>query len=446
MKTLQAIAITSLCSLSLAACTQTTTTTPDATAPPPASEPAGNAQSTSTTQKAQAATQAQKDTAAKLVLQVENADLEAPESVLYVPEEDVYLVSNVVGKPTDADGKGYISKIGPDGKVIDLRYIDGQKPGVNLDAPKGMAISNGVLYVTDIKWIRMFDAKTGAPKGKLFAKGATFLNDMTTDAEGVVYATDSGWKAGKNGFANTGSDTVYKIDPKRVVAEPIVSDEKLGNPNGLATTKDTLWVVNSKGELFQLTDEGEKKQVTTLDAGGLDGIVALDDGTFLVSSWGGKAIYHGKPGGKFKQVVANLPSPADIGYDSKRKRLLIPSMDENRILVYSVDNPQAAAAQAPAPGRAKQATAKADKKGGAKGKGKAQGADKKAKPAAKKSPAKKKSAAPKKGATPATPAEPADPKAGKKKATPAKPAQPPEPEAKKQGAKPQSKGKPAPKQ
>ena len=44
----------------------------------------------------------------------------------------------------------------------------------------------------------------------------------------------------------------------------------------------------------------------------------------LVSSWEGSAIYRGKPGGEWKAVVENVKAPADIGWDDKRGRVLIP--------------------------------------------------------------------------------------------------------------------------
>src|SRR3989304_4371092 len=46
---------------------------------------------------------------------VQGVGLQTPESVLYDAAEDVYLVSNINGSPTAADGNGFISRIGPEG-------------------------------------------------------------------------------------------------------------------------------------------------------------------------------------------------------------------------------------------------------------------------------------------------------------------------------------------
>lgn len=283
--------------------------------------------------------------AARLVFSLEGAGLSAPEAVRYEPEEDVYLVSNVAGDPFAVDGNGFISKVSPEGKMLELKFIDGSSKQTPLDAPKGMAIKDGQLYVADITWVRVFDLKSGAPRAKLFAQGATFLNDVAVQ-DGVVFVTDSGWKPG---FEDTGSDAILQINPKKVVVEPYLAETSLGNPNGIVATKDGLVVVGGKGEMYSIADR-KKGPPTSLPAGFLDGVIALEDGSFLVASWAGKSIFQGKPGGEFRAVVTNLPSPAAIGFDTKRKRLLVPSMKEDRVLCFELTSEEGAeAAVAPAP-------------------------------------------------------------------------------------------------
>src|SRR5262245_42159091 len=62
------------------------------------------------------------------MIEVKDVGFATPESVLYLPDQDIYLVSNINGKPADHDDNGFISKLGPDGRVIDLKWIDGTKP------------------------------------------------------------------------------------------------------------------------------------------------------------------------------------------------------------------------------------------------------------------------------------------------------------------------------
>ena len=67
----------------------------------------------------------------------------------------------------------------------------------------------------------------------------------------------------------------------------------------------------------------------------LDGIVALGDG-LLISSWEASAVYRGKPGGAFEVVLPEQKSPADIGYDTKRGRVLVPHFLENTVEAYAL--------------------------------------------------------------------------------------------------------------
>src|SRR5439155_18120539 len=118
--------------------------------------------------------------------------------------------------PGDADGNGFISVLSPDGQVTNAKWIAGGTNKVKLDAPKGMAIAQGVLYVADLTNVRKFDLKTGAPKGDIPIAGSTFLNDMTAAADGKVYVSDSGIKVTQGGMEPTGTDAVYVIDKGKV--------------------------------------------------------------------------------------------------------------------------------------------------------------------------------------------------------------------------------------
>ena len=134
--------------------------------------------------------------------------LSTPESVFYDADADRYLVSNINGKPDGKDNNGFISVLSPDGTTTTPKWIEGGKEKVKLDAPKGMGVANGVLYVADISVVRMFDAKTGAPKGDVAIPGATFLNDIATGPDGKVYVSDTGVKVTAKGFEPTGTDAV----------------------------------------------------------------------------------------------------------------------------------------------------------------------------------------------------------------------------------------------
>jgi sugar lactone lactonase YvrE len=270
------------------------------------------------------------------------AGFSTPESILYDEANDRYLVSNINGKPIDADNNGYISIVSPDGKMVTEKWIaGGQNSGQNgaqnkvtLNAPKGSAIAAGVLYVADIDAVRMFDAKSGAPKGEVKVPGATFLNDVAAGPDGKIYVTDSGMKPGASGFESTGTDAVYLIEKGK--AKAIAKDRSLNQPNGIVVGPTGVWIASfASDELYRLDDKGKKQDVQRLPKGGLDGLVLHGD-TFYVSSWPAAAVYKGKSGGTFDIAVGGVKSPADIGFDKKRSRILVPHFMENTIEVFEV--------------------------------------------------------------------------------------------------------------
>jgi len=258
-----------------------------------------------------------------------------PESVLYDEANDRYLVSNINGKPSDADNNGYISDLSPDGKVTNAKFIAGGEKKVKLDAPKGSGIVDGILYVSDIKVVRKFDLKTGAPKGDIPIAGATFLNDIAVGPGGKIYVSDTGVKGKPDGGMDpTGTDAVYVIEKGKV--KPVAKSKDLGGPNGLLWTDKGLVVVTmSSNEAYRLDDKGVKQDVTKLPAGGLDGLAAWGD-SLLVTSWQASAIFKGKLGDKFEVALADLKGPADIGVDTKRKRILVPRFLDNEVEVYEL--------------------------------------------------------------------------------------------------------------
>jgi DNA-binding beta-propeller fold protein YncE len=251
--------------------------------------------------------------------------LATPESVLYDAAADEYLVSNVEGEPLIADGGGFIARLSPDGKVAKPKWIE------RLDAPKGMAFARDNLYVTDIDKVRIFDRKTGAPKGEVKIPGGTFVNDAVSAADGRVVVSDTG---------TSGNDAVYAIEKDDKKVTTIARTKDLGGPNGLllSAASDKVWVAGFKsGELYSVDAKGAKADVQKLPKGALDGLVALPNGDFLVSSWDASGIYRGRPGGTFTLVIDGVKAPADIGYDPKRRRVLVPMFKDDEVRAYALE-------------------------------------------------------------------------------------------------------------
>jgi sugar lactone lactonase YvrE len=252
----------------------------------------------------------------------------APESVLYDPAADVYLVSNLNGSPSEADDNGFISRVSPEGKVVALKWIDGATDEVELHAPKGMAIFGDLLYVADLDRIRKFNVHTGAALGAIAVSGASNLNGVSAAPDGTLYFTDLGARMVDDKLEPTGQDAVYKL--VREQARAVLRGKQLNQPNGVWADASGVWVVTfASNELFDVKS-GSKAKVQKLPAGALDGIVKANDGRFYVSSLETSQVYAVEPGGGF-EIAYDVRSPADLGYDSKRNWLLIPLMLDNSI-------------------------------------------------------------------------------------------------------------------
>ena len=87
-----------------------------------------------------------------LALQV--SGLESPHSFLADPATNSYFISNINGDTNARDNNGFITKLSDDGRITAFKFIEGGRGNVTLHAPKGMAIVDQVLYVTDLDTLR----------------------------------------------------------------------------------------------------------------------------------------------------------------------------------------------------------------------------------------------------------------------------------------------------
>ena len=246
---------------------------------------------------------------------LEGVGFETPESVLHDPEADVYLVANINGGPSAKDGNGFISRISPEGEVIALKWIDGAVADVTLNGPKGMALTGDRLFVADIDVVRVFDRQSGTWLDEIPLEGARFLNDVAATEEGTVYVTDSG------------TGVIHRILPDGSL-EQAGQTEK---PNGIQVHGETILVTGGSNQVFRLDDDGALTLEYEGPTGGLDGLILLDDGSVLVSSWAGAAVYRFGADGQVDELFSDINAPADIGFDTLRNVVLIPHFKDNRV-------------------------------------------------------------------------------------------------------------------
>ncbi|HEX8546017.1 MAG TPA: ATP/GTP-binding protein [Cytophagaceae bacterium] len=243
-----------------------------------------------------------------------------PESVVYDKAHKVFYVSNINGEADAKDGNGFISKVTLDGKIESIEWIKG------LDAPKGMDLYNGKLYIADNTKIIIVDVKKGAIVQQLEVKGAKFLNDVTVDDHGTVYISDY---LGKK---------IYKLDGG--IVSVFYENERLINPNGLLALKGEILMVDmGSGLLYRINYENKNAIIVADSLKGGDGIQEIGNGEYLISNWAGEINYVNKKGDVrlLLDTKNEKVNAADIEYLREQNLLLIPTFTVNSVLAYKLE-------------------------------------------------------------------------------------------------------------
>jgi dipeptidyl aminopeptidase/acylaminoacyl peptidase len=268
----------------------------------------------------------------------ETPNLQGPESARYDRDLDVWFVSNINGTPLQKDNNGYISRLRPDGTPYTIKFIEGGKKGVTLNAPKGLAINGDTLWVADIDVARAFNKRTGALIANVSTQGrARFLNGAAVGPDDAVYMTDTGVLFGSKGeVSHPGPDQVFRIT--RAGAKAVLTSPKLEGPNGITwdSQQRRFVIVSFLGKGIYGWKPGDKDiQSIGSGAGQQDGVVFLPDGRLLVTSWADSSLFV-LENGQARKVASKVPSPADIDVDPKDSRVAVPLLMENRVEFWEV--------------------------------------------------------------------------------------------------------------
>jgi sugar lactone lactonase YvrE len=269
----------------------------------------------------------------------ETANLQAPESVRYDPELDVFYISNINGNPAQKDGNGFIAVVRADSIGAPPKMLaEGGKNGAKLDAPKGLALVGDTLWVTDLDHVRAFNRRTGAPIADidLTAQKATFLNDIAVGGDGAIYVTDSGVSMdAKGNMSHPGKDQIFKISGRTVT---VVTPDSLATPNGITWDRANARFILAAmgGTAVQTWKPGDKAAATLVNGPGqYDGVEVLGDGRILVTSWADSTV-NVIQNGALSKLITGQSGPADIGVDTKRMVLAIPRLTDNKVVYYKL--------------------------------------------------------------------------------------------------------------
>jgi hypothetical protein len=274
------------------------------------------------------------------------AQFKTPESVIYEPNENVLVVSNIDGAPDGKDKQGFISKVSPlNGSIIELNWVTG------LDAPKGMTIinntNNTLLYVSDITDLVEVDINNGKIINRYNAPGSAFLNDVASDNQGHVYVSD------------TVTNTIYRLDTKNLgnsnnnnaSLQVWLQTPELNGPNGLYVDDiNNKLIVVSVGpfsnpggsiravDLQNRTISSLGEEGTAIPIGGLDGIEADSTGIYyyVTDNTAGKLYVVNSNGTGYETLDLQRQGTADLGTILDQNMIIIPLMQDNKLEAFRI--------------------------------------------------------------------------------------------------------------
>lgn len=243
--------------------------------------------------------------------------LRTPESVLYHEGDNggFLFVAEIEGQGDEADGEGGIAKLSLEGEFIDQDWARG------LDAPKGMGVHEGKLYVADITKVAVIDIASQQIESRIDIADSKFLNDITIDDNGAVFVSDT----------HTGK--IHRI----VDGAPEIYLEDIEAANGLTAINDDLYI--AAGSALWKADAD--RQLTKVAEGleeNADGVEMINSGEFIVSCWAG-LVYHVTEDGSVTNLVDSREekiNTADIGWNDEERILYVPTFFKNSVVAYQL--------------------------------------------------------------------------------------------------------------
>lgn len=238
------------------------------------------------------------------------------ESAIFDVKNNIIYVTNINGHWLKPNGKGFISKVDLNGKIINHKWINA------IDGPTGTAIYKNKLFVADFNKVLEIDIEKGEILKKHIVNGTERINDLTVSKDGTIYG--SGTKSGKLFAIKNEKVTVIKND--------------LNWPNGVLLENENILIGLGNKSIENYNLKTKKSSVLTKGISNPDGIVAIGNGDYLISSWEGLIHYVTKNGDK-KLILDTAKqgiNAADITYIPSKKMLLVPAMLKHKLIAYTL--------------------------------------------------------------------------------------------------------------
>jgi hypothetical protein len=232
------------------------------------------------------------------------------ESVVYDPRTKTLYTSDFGPdlKPAEKDGKGKITKVSLDGKILEEGFLPAK--GQVLNKPKGLWIKGNRLWATDIDSVWVFDLKTKEGK-KLELPGVAFANDPTVIGD-TLYVSDNR------------SDQLVSVEPAdflKLKAAPKIAVVFKGKgvfPNGLYPGRNSsLYMVGFEGKdkpqgIYRLALGKNEPMLVSDKFGMLDGVYRANNGDILATNWTTGSLFQWNKKMGVHKLAGDFKGPADF--------------------------------------------------------------------------------------------------------------------------------------
>jgi DNA-binding beta-propeller fold protein YncE len=244
-----------------------------------------------------------------------------------VDRDGTVYVSNIQSDQENgfwnADAAGFVSRLAPGGQLEDLHWAD-SNPSLFLNAPKGMCILDGQLYVADINRIVRYPLGDPNQGQDISLEPGRTLVDVTTDGKRIFVSDNSSLR-------------LYRIDPKTLQLSWVTAPAHVA---GITYYDGAVYASSIQDhEIYRIDPEGRIPPVPLGLANYFQqpcSIVVLSDGTLVVADYDAGSLMSIAPDRIRVAELGKVDSPGILGLDAKRNLLYVPQIKANQVRIFQL--------------------------------------------------------------------------------------------------------------
>jgi hypothetical protein len=251
-----------------------------------------------------------------------------------VASDGKFLYVADIGKeldPSAKDGDGRIIKTDMNGKILDSLFAQEK-----LNAPKGLALDNGILFVADVERLVALDIKSEKKLYEIAFEGISFLNDIAVVNKTTLF------------ISATDKSKIFKVSLIDGSYTELVTDKTILGTNGLFydAQSNRLYVNgfgsdNKPNGIFGYIDlYGNKFIQLTKQQGYFDGIW-LSKGVLYISSWvafeqKGIILTYDIVTGKSAEIKRAKPFAGPADFTIVKNQIIVPQMLKGIVTILPI--------------------------------------------------------------------------------------------------------------